>query len=115
MKYFLAEHPRGQTIPYDSFRNFQTYFDWSRVAVRLVMSIPGNYQDSSADREFTNMSKYGICRLGKVLHEEGWKPQKGERVVAEYQVSCLPLNTWLIDRTRPVVSTTPHGSTCSTA
>lgn len=48
--------------------------------MRLVMSVTGQYKG------FPEMSEWGICRLGKVLAEEGWQPRKNERLVAEYQV-----------------------------
>lgn len=86
----LAEtHPNGQHIPIsadESFAEFDKY-DWSKVRVRLVMSIPGVY------RGFDKMSERGICRVAKVVEEEGWGPGKGERVVAEYQVGYLNTST----------------------
>jgi tyrosyl-DNA phosphodiesterase-1 len=44
------------------------------------MSIPGTYEG------WENMEKWGSCRIGQVVKEEGWKPVKGEKAVVEYQV-----------------------------
>ncbi|KAL1412875.1 hypothetical protein Q8F55_000624 [Vanrija albida] len=84
---FLSEnHPFGSGIPIkhsdESFSDLGKY-DWSRVQVRVVMSVAGVYTG------FGKMVQFGSCRLGKVIAEEGWTPPKGERVVAEYQGSSL--------------------------
>jgi len=57
-------------------------WDWSKIRVKLVMSIPGTY--SGAEK----MEELGLSRLGKVLNERGWRPRSGEVVKMEYQV-CL--------------------------
>ena len=44
------------------------------------MSVPGNYTG------FDKVDDFGLCRLGKVLNEEGWRPTQGEVVKAEFQV-----------------------------
>jgi tyrosyl-DNA phosphodiesterase-1 len=56
-------------------------YDWSRLRVRVVMSVPGTYNG------YNEMQDFGMCRLGRVLKEEGWVPKKDETVAAEYQVS----------------------------
>jgi tyrosyl-DNA phosphodiesterase-1 len=82
----IDQHPAGTQIPFtpkDAFEDMAKY-DWSRVRVKLVMSIPGTY--SGADK----MDDFGICRIGKVLSEENWRPQSDEVVKAEYQVGQMP-------------------------
>lgn len=84
LTWHTRHHPLGKQLPITDdieFGDFKKY-DWNRVQVRLVISVAGTY------RGFKEMSQSGICRLGKVLEEEGWQPGKNERVVAEYQVSC---------------------------
>lgn len=44
------------------------------------MSVPGNYDG------LVRMNDFGLCRLGKVLSDEGWKPAKGEMAKTEFQV-----------------------------
>ncbi|CAK9780729.1 unnamed protein product [Cutaneotrichosporon oleaginosum] len=85
LKWQIERHPRGKCIPISDSAHFEDFkkYDWSRVQVRLVMSIAGTHTG------FKEMSKYGICRLGKILAEEGWHPRKDEKVVAEYQGSSL--------------------------
>jgi len=70
-------------IPFKVGEEFEDMekWDWSRVKVRLVLSIAGNYEGVEKMRDF------GLCRIGSVLEEEGWVPGKGEIVKAEYQVS----------------------------
>ncbi|GMK53628.1 hypothetical protein CspeluHIS016_0102140 [Cutaneotrichosporon spelunceum] len=85
LTWHIKNHPRGQSVPISddaAFSDFKKY-NWSRVQVRLVMSVAGTYKG------FTEMSEYGISRLGKILAEEGWQPRKDEKVVAEYQGSSL--------------------------
>lgn len=81
----IRNHPQGKQIPISEDVEFSDFgkWDWSRVTVRLVMSVTGQYKG------FPEMSEWGICRLGKVLAEEGWQPRKNERLVAEYQVRRL--------------------------
>lgn len=55
-------------------------WDWSRVTVRLVMSIPGAYEG------WEEMDRWGMCRIGRIVRDEGWRPVKGEKAVVEYQV-----------------------------
>ena len=50
------------------------------MKVRLVMSVPGNYNGVDQVDEF------GLCRLGKVLSDEHWLASSGEVVKAEFQV-----------------------------
>jgi tyrosyl-DNA phosphodiesterase-1 len=83
LAWHIKHHPQGKGVPISddvAFSDFKKY-DWSRVQVRLLMSVAGTYTG------FKDMSEYGICRLGKILAEEGWQPRKDEKVVAEYQVS----------------------------
>lgn len=84
LRFLTSGHPEGQSMPISSDQSFADFgqYDWSRVQVRLVMSIPGVYNGLS------KMATSGIGRLATVLEEEGWKPQPGDRVVAEYQVRC---------------------------
>lgn len=83
LSWHIRNHPMGKSLPISddiAFDDFKKY-NWSRVQVRLVMSVAGAY------RGFKEMSEYGTCRLGKILADEGWQPRKDEKVVAEYQVS----------------------------
>lgn len=84
LKFLTENHPFGARIPIKhsdaSFADLSRY-DWSRVKVRVVMSVAGVYKG------FDKMVQFGSCRLGKVIAEEGWTAPKGERLVAEYQVS----------------------------
>ncbi|BEJ13832.1 hypothetical protein CspHIS471_0310060 [Cutaneotrichosporon sp. HIS471] len=85
LTWHIKNHPQGKNVPISDdlgFSNLKTY-DWSRVQVRLVMSVAGTYSG------FKDMPQYGICRLGNVLAEEGWQPRRDEKVVAEYQGSSL--------------------------
>ena len=82
LRHLIEKHPKGSQIPFkpaDAFSDLSEY-DWSRVKVKLVMSVPGTY--TGADK----MDDFGLSRLGKVLSENGWKPQSGEMVQAEFQV-----------------------------
>nr|XP_031864193.1 uncharacterized protein CI109_000105 [Kwoniella shandongensis]KAA5531265.1 hypothetical protein CI109_000105 [Kwoniella shandongensis] len=85
IRHIIANHPNGTSIsfkPDDGFADM-TKYDWSKVKVRLVMSVPGTYTGHD------KLDGYGMCRLGKVLSEEGWVPQAGEKVSAEFQGSSL--------------------------
>lgn len=82
LRFLIEHHQRGAEIPFtqnDGFADMGKW-DWSRVKVRLVMSVPGTYSGP------TEMDQYGICRLGHILRSHNWIPQSGERLVAEYQV-----------------------------
>lgn len=46
------------------------------------MSVSGKYIG------YGKMENYGLGRLAKVVRDEGWVPQKGEKLAVEYQVSC---------------------------
>ena len=48
--------------------------------MKIVMSVPGTY--TGADK----MEDFGLCRIGKILDDEGWKPKTGEIVKPEFQV-----------------------------
>ena len=85
LRHLITNHPNGSGIPFrpdEAFDDMQAY-DWSRVKVRLVMSVPGSYSGVE------QVDDFGLCRLGKILSEEGWKPQKGDVVKAEFQVCPL--------------------------
>ncbi|KAK8858572.1 hypothetical protein IAR55_002801 [Kwoniella newhampshirensis] len=85
IRHLTANHPNGSRIPFkpdDGFADM-TKYDWSRVKVRIVMSVPGTYSGND------KVDEYGVCRLGKVLSEEGWVPKGGEKVAAEFQGSSL--------------------------
>jgi tyrosyl-DNA phosphodiesterase-1 len=77
-----ASHPFGRDLPLGNNVDFSglARYDWSRVIVRLVMSVTGSYEGQQ------QMAQYGVCRLGTVLAEEGWVPGRSERLVADYQV-----------------------------
>ena len=83
IRHLINSHPNGGQIPLRPDRGFDdlSRYDWSRVKVRLVMSVPGNYHGVDQVDEF------GLCRLGKVLSDENWLAGHGEVVKAEFQVS----------------------------
>lgn len=84
VKWHKESHTYGSLIPLDEKENLMDLtnkFDWSRVKVRLVMSVPGKYSGEE-------LSHWGMCRLGKVINEEEWLPPVGEKLVGEYQVSA---------------------------
>jgi tyrosyl-DNA phosphodiesterase-1 len=82
MRYLVDQHPAGSSIPFDTTNGFarMAKWDWSRVTVKLVMSVPGAYKGTD------EMDQFGVCRLGSVISSQGWKAGKGERAVVEYQV-----------------------------
>ncbi|WVR06341.1 hypothetical protein IAU60_003372 [Kwoniella sp. DSM 27419] len=85
LRHLIHNHPAGSSIPFkpdDAFADMARY-DWSRVSVRLVLSIPGTYTGHD------EVSKFGIARLGIVLNEEGWVHKAGEKLDAEFQGSSL--------------------------
>jgi tyrosyl-DNA phosphodiesterase-1 len=61
------------------------HWDWSRVRVQLVMSIPGKYEG------IDKMDEVGLCRLGSALASKGWRPKAGEVVKVEFQVRLVDL------------------------
>ena len=85
LRYLRENHVAGSSIdltPDNGFDNLSKW-DWSKVKVKLVMSIPGTY--SGAEK----MEELGLSRLGKALNESGWRPRAGEVVNVEYQVSLV--------------------------
>lgn len=88
IRHHVESHPFGKRIPLDPSEALQdlSKYDFSRVRVKLVMSVPGKYTG------FDQMNEYGLCRLGSLLKEESWVPPAGERVEGEYQVSTY--NAW---------------------
>lgn len=78
----LGRFAKSQPVPLRSTDNWESMnkWDWSRVTVKLVMSIPGKWQGKDA-------SKYGFTRLGEVVLSSGWSVGSDERVVADFQVS----------------------------
>jgi tyrosyl-DNA phosphodiesterase-1 len=82
LRYLHVNHPVGSSIPFAVGEEFEDIkkWDWSRVRVRLILSIPETYEGLGKIKDF------GICRIGSVLAEEGWTPGKGEMVKAEFQV-----------------------------
>ena len=82
LRHLIKTHPSGGQIPLHPDEGFEDMakYDWSRVKVGLVMSVPGNYSG------LNQLDEYGLCRLGKLLSDEGWRPKTGEVVQAEYQV-----------------------------
>ncbi|WRT67770.1 uncharacterized protein IL334_004743 [Kwoniella shivajii] len=85
LRHLLHNHPNGSKIPFKPDENFADMgkYDWSKVKVRIVMSVPGYYTGHE------EINKYGISRLGKVLNEQGWIPKSGEKLDAEFQGSSL--------------------------
>lgn len=83
LRHLIKQHRLGSDIPFSPEEGFEDMnaYDWSRVRVRLVMSVPGTYTG------WDEMDDFGQCRIGRLLSDEGWKPTRGQRVVAEYQVS----------------------------
>ena len=92
LHFLKTEHPKGSTLPFTSREAFDDLFkwDWSKVKVKVVMSIPGTY--TGADK----MADFGICRIGAVVNDQGWVPRKGEMVKAEYQVGVYPHSTSVV-------------------
>lgn len=83
IKHLHKEHPYGKQIPLDPFQALQdlSNYDFSKVRVKLVMSVPKTYTG------FDKMNEYGLCRLGALLKEAKWASGPGEKIVGEYQVS----------------------------
>jgi tyrosyl-DNA phosphodiesterase-1 len=83
IKHLHEEHPFGKRITLDPSEALQdlSNHDFSKVRVKLVMSVPGKYTG------FDQMDEYGLCRLGSLLKEEKWVPGLGKKIVGEYQVS----------------------------
>ncbi|KAL7423162.1 hypothetical protein Q5752_002462 [Cryptotrichosporon argae] len=78
-------HPFGSLLPFSEANDFadMAKYDWSRVHVRIVMSVAGYFKGPE------DMLQSGTPRLAHVLDEEGWRPQADEQVVLEYQGSSL--------------------------
>lgn len=91
IRHQVEAHPTGKRIPLDPTEALQdlSEYDFSRVRVKLVMSVPGKYTG------FEQMNEYGLCRLGSLLKEEQWMPSAGERIEAEYQVSRLAVSRYV--------------------
>jgi tyrosyl-DNA phosphodiesterase-1 len=83
VKHLREAHPFGGRIPLDPAEALQDLnkYDFSKVRVKLVMSVPGKYTG------FEQMNDFGLCRLGALLKEEKWVPSPGEKISGEYQVS----------------------------
>jgi len=83
VKHLREAHPFGSRIPLDPSEALQDLnkYDFSKVRVKLVMSVPGKYTG------FEQMNDFGLCRLGALLKEEKWVPPAGEKISGEYQVS----------------------------
>lgn len=83
VKHLKESHPFGKRIPLDPSEALQdlSNYDFSKVRVKLVMSVPGKYTG------FDQMNAFGLCRLGNLLKEAKWAPSTGEKIVGEYQVS----------------------------
>ncbi len=82
LRHLISNHQNGKDIPFHPGEGFEDMakYDWSRVRVRIVMSVPGNYSG------LNQVDDFGLCRLGKVLSDEGWRPRSSEVVQAEFQV-----------------------------
>ncbi|WVQ96684.1 hypothetical protein IAU59_003790 [Kwoniella sp. CBS 9459] len=85
LRNLIRHHPAGSAIPFSPEKDFadMAKYDWSRVQVRIVMSIPGNYTGHD------DISKFGISRLGKILNEQRWVPKSDEKLDVEFQGSSL--------------------------
>nr|XP_018262379.1 uncharacterized protein I303_05396 [Kwoniella dejecticola CBS 10117]OBR84537.1 hypothetical protein I303_05396 [Kwoniella dejecticola CBS 10117] len=85
LRNMLRLHPNASHIKFRPDDNFADMgkFDWSKVKVRLVLSIP---QTLTGHDE---IAKYGMGRLSHVLNEEGWVPGNDEKLDVEYQNSSL--------------------------
>jgi len=83
VKHLREAHPFGARIPLDPSEALQdlSKYDFSKVRVKLVMSVPGKYTG------FEQMNDFGLCRLGALLKDEKWVPPAGEKIFGEYQVS----------------------------
>jgi tyrosyl-DNA phosphodiesterase-1 len=83
VKHLKEAHPFGSRIPLDPSEALQdlSKYDFSRVRVKLVMSVPGKYTG------FDQVNEYGLARLGHLLKASEWVAPAGERVLGEYQVS----------------------------
>jgi tyrosyl-DNA phosphodiesterase-1 len=83
IKHLQESHPGGKSIPLDASAQLEdlSRFDFSKVRVKLVMSVPGKYTG------FDAMNEYGLCRLGSAIKEARWVPPTGEKLLGEYQVS----------------------------
>jgi tyrosyl-DNA phosphodiesterase-1 len=88
VRYLHEAHPFGKRIPLDPSEALQdlSKYDFSKVRVKLVMSVPGKYTG------FEQINEYGLGRLGHLLKEAKWVPPPGERVLTEYQVSSRSLS-----------------------
>lgn len=77
----LARFAKTRPVPLRSTNDWEAMgnWDWSRVTVRLVLSVAGKYSGP-------DVARYGISRLGQVVKDAGWSVGRDERVVAEYQV-----------------------------
>jgi len=85
IKHLKEAHPFGSRIPLDPSEALQDLnnYDFSKVRVKLVMSVPGKYTG------FEQMNEFGLCRLGNLLKEAKWVPPTGEKILGEYQVSLF--------------------------
>jgi tyrosyl-DNA phosphodiesterase-1 len=83
LKHLQESHPGGKRIPLDPSAQLEdlSKYDFSKVRVKLVMSVPGKYTGLDA------MNEYGLCRLGSAIKEAKWVPPTGEKLWGEYQVS----------------------------
>ena len=81
-KTFKLVNPVHTNLPFTSSRDIHKW-DFSKVAVRLVASIGGASKDG-----WNAMEKTGMCRLSKVLRDEGWVAGQGRTLKSlEAQVS----------------------------
>lgn len=82
VKHLKDAHPFGKRIPLDPSEALQdlSMYDFSKVRVKLVMSVPGKYTG------FDQINDFGLARLGHLLKTSDWLPAPGERVLGEYQV-----------------------------
>lgn len=102
IKHHHEAHPFGKRIPLDPSEALQDLdnYDFSKVRVKLVMSVPGKYTG------FEQMNEFGLCRLGNLLNEAKWVPPAGEKISGEYQVSLSrPCEFNTDDRDRVLVTT----------
>jgi len=103
VKHLREAHPFGGRIPLDPSEALQDLnkYDFSKVRVKLVMSVPGKYTG------FEQMNDFGLCRLGALLKEEKWVPPAGEKISGEYQVSITAYRWVSTDIRDQVLGTIP--------
>jgi len=60
--------------------SFLHKWDWSKVKALLIMSLPGSHVGTADGLGL------GMLGIAQQIKSAGWTPEKGETVLAEYQV-----------------------------